>query len=141
MALLRVTGRISIDEEELEEQFIQASGPGGQNVNKVATAVQLRFDLARSPSLPEEVRRRLAALAGRRLSGEGILVIMARRHRTRERNRADARERLFELIRQAAVPPVPRRPTRPTLASKHRRIDAKKARSATKRDRGRPTND
>jgi len=136
---LRVTPQIVISENELEEHFIQASGPGGQNVNKVATAVQLRFDVARSPSLPEAVRERLIALSGRRLTQDGVLVLTARRHRTQERNRADARERLAELIRQATVAPRPRRPTRPTLASKRRRLEAKSARSALKRERGKPT--
>lgn len=136
---LRVTAQIVIGENELDERFIQASGPGGQNVNKVATAVQLRFDVAHSPSLPEAVRERLIALSGRRLTQDGVLVLIARRHRTQERNRADARERLAELIRQASVAPRPRRPTRPTLASKRRRLDAKSARSTLKRERGKPT--
>jgi ribosome-associated protein len=138
MTALRVTPQIVIGEHELEEHFIQASGPGGQNVNKVATAVQLRFDVARSPSLPEPVRQRLMALAGRRLTQDGVLVLTARSHRTQERNRADARERLAELIRQAAIPPKPRFATRPTLASKRRRLDAKSARSSIKRARTRP---
>ncbi len=138
MADIRVTPQITIGENELEERFIQASGPGGQNVNKVATAVQLRFDVAQSPSLPEDVRRRMTALCGRRLTQDGVLVLIARRHRTQERNRADARERLAELIRRAAVPPKPRRATRPTLASKRRRLEAKSARSSLKRQRGRP---
>jgi len=135
MPELKVTGSIVIDESEIEERFIQASGPGGQNVNKVATAVQLRFDVAGSRSLPQAVKARLATLAGRRLSADGILVIDARRHRTQERNRADARERLVELIARAAIPVVKRVPTRPTLASKRRRIEGKKRRSAIKRTR------
>jgi ribosome-associated protein len=141
MARIRVTHNISLDESELEESFIQASGPGGQNVNKVATAVQLRFDVARSPSLPEGVRRRLMVLAGRRLTQDGVLVLLARSHRTQERNRADAQARLIDLIRDAAVPPVPRRPTRPTLASKERRLTAKTVRATVKKGRGRPTDD
>jgi ribosome-associated protein len=138
MAALRVTPQISIEEGELEESFIQASGPGGQNVNKVATAVQLRFDVARSPSLPEDVRQRLTALAGRRLTQNGVLVLTARNHRTQERNREEARERLAELIRQAAIAPKPRRATRPTLASKKRRLEAKTVRAGIKRNRAKP---
>jgi ribosome-associated protein len=137
MAALHVTPQISIGEDELEERFILASGPGGQNVNKVATAVQLRFDVARSPSLPDDVRRRLMALAGRRLTQEGVLVLIARGHRSQERNREDARERLAELIRRAATPPRPRLATRPTLASKKRRLEGKAARSQVKRERTR----
>lgn len=133
MAGLQVTPRIVIDEDELQEQFIQASGPGGQNVNKVATAVQLRFNVARSPSLPEDVRQRLAALAGRRMTRSGDLVLTARTHRSQDRNREEVRERLVALIRQAAVAPKPRRATRPTLASKQRRLDAKTARAGIKR--------
>ena len=135
MAALHVTPQIVIDEDELEERFIQASGPGGQNVNKVATAVQLRFDVARSPSLPEDVRRRLMVLAGRRLTQDGVLVLLARTGRTQERNRAEVRERLVDLIRQASIAPKPRHATRPTLASKRRRLDAKNARSTVKRNR------
>lgn len=138
MTHLKATGHISIPESELEEDFIQASGPGGQNVNKVATAVQLRFDAANSPALPEEVRRRLMSLAGRRLTQAGEIVIEARRFRTRERNREDARERLVALVRKAAQPPKPRRKTRPPLASKRRRLEAKKARGETKRARSKP---
>ncbi|MGB0085328.1 MAG: alternative ribosome rescue aminoacyl-tRNA hydrolase ArfB [Rhodomicrobiaceae bacterium] len=135
MAALRVTAQIVIGEEELEERFIKASGPGGQNVNKVATAVQLRFDAVRSPSLPDDVRARLMALAGRRLTREGVIVVIARRYRTQDRNRQDARERLADLIRRAASPPKPRRATRPTLASKRRRLEAKSVRSKLKRER------
>ena len=135
MAALHVTAQIVIGEEELEERFIKASGPGGQNVNKVATAVQLRFDAVRSPSLPDDVRARLMALAGRRLTREGVIVVIARRYRTQDRNRQDARERLADLIRRAASPPKPRRATRPTLASKRRRLEAKSVRSKLKRER------
>ena len=130
--MIRIDGRISIDERELEERFVRASGPGGQNVNKVATAVELRFDVRRSPSLPAEVRARLERLAGRRLTSEGVLVIEAQRHRTQQANRKDALDRLIELIRRAAVRPVPRRPTRPTKASRERRIESKKRRAKIK---------
>lgn len=133
--MIRVTGRIVIDERELDEQFIRASGPGGQNVNKVETAVQLRFDAARSPGLPDDVRARLMALAGSRLTQEGVIVITAQRFRSQDRNRQDARERLFALIREAAVVPRTRRPTRPTLASKVRRLDGKTKRGDIKRNR------
>jgi ribosome-associated protein len=130
--MIHVTGSISIDERELEERFIRASGPGGQNVNKLSTAVQLRFDVRRSPSLPAGVRARLERLAGQRLTRDGVLVITAQRHRTQERNRQDALDRLIELIRRAAVPPVPRRPTRPTAGSRERRLQSKKQRSNIK---------
>jgi ribosome-associated protein len=132
---LAVTDAISLDEDELSESFILASGPGGQNVNKVSSAVQLRFNVAQSPSLPGEVRARLIPLAGRRLTKDGVLVILARSHRTQERNRADAREKLFALIREAATPPKPRRPTKPTKASKRRRLEGKSARAKIKRAR------
>lgn len=136
--MIDVHARVAIDERELDESFVRASGPGGQNVNKVSTAVELRFDVGRSPNLPEEIRDRLARLAGRRLTLDGVLVIRADRFRTQERNREDARERLFELIRKAAEPPPPpRRPTKPTRASKERRIAAKKRRSDVKAGRGR----
>ena len=130
--MIHVTNSISIDERELEERFIHASGPGGQNVNKLSSAVQLRFDVRHSPSLPDDVRARLERLAGRRLTREGVLVIIAQRHRTQERNRADALERLTELIQRAAVAPVPRRPTKPTKGSRERRLESKKRRSSIK---------
>ncbi len=138
MPTLRITPTIAIDESELDERFVQASGPGGQNVNKVATAVQLRFDVARTLALSEPVKQRLRTLAGRRLSADGMLVIDARRFRTQERNRADARERLIALIRRATTPAAKRIPTKPTLAGKRRRLDEKKLRSATKRTRAKP---
>jgi ribosome-associated protein len=134
--MLKITDKISLDERELEERFVRASGPGGQNVNKVSTAVELRFDVVGSPSLPEGVRVRLARLAGRRLSDEGILVIRADRFRTQERNREDARERLAELIRQATIVPKRRVATKPSHASKERRRDDKKKRGRVKRLRG-----
>jgi ribosome-associated protein len=137
MARLLVTDGITLDEDELSESFVLASGPGGQNVNKVSSAVQLRFDVAHSPSLTEDVRLRLSALAGRRLTKDGVVVILARAHRAQERNRADAREKLFDLIRRAATPPRPRRPTKPTAASKRRRLDSKTARAKVKRHRAR----
>ncbi len=135
--MIRVTPRISIDEREIRQQFIRASGPGGQNINKVATAVQIRFDVARSPSLPPEVRERLIRLAGTRVTKQGILVIDARRFRTQERNRQDAIDRLVALIRAAAVKPKVRRKTRPTLAAKKRRLETKRRRSVSKQLRRR----
>jgi ribosome-associated protein len=129
--MIRVNDHIQIDERELEESFVRASGPGGQNVNKVSTAVQLRFDVANS-SLPDEVRARLRTLAGRRLSNDGVLIIVAATHRTQERNRADARERLVDLVRRAAERPVPRRKTRPPKSSKRERFESKRRRSHIK---------
>lgn len=138
MATIRITDAIAIDEREIEESFVRAAGPGGQNVNKLASAVQLRFDVRRSPSLSEEVRARLEKLAGRRLTQEGVLILTAQRYRTQERNRQDARERLVALIQRAAPPPVPRRPTRPSAGARRRRLEGKKQRAATKRLRGAP---
>jgi ribosome-associated protein len=130
--MIRITDTISIDESEIRESFVRASGPGGQNVNKLSTAVQLRFDVRHSPSLPNEVAIRLMRLAGRRMTKDGELVLIAQNHRTQERNRAEALERLIDLIRQAAVRPVPRRATKPTKASKQKRIEGKKHRSDIK---------
>jgi ribosome-associated protein len=131
--MIRVNAQIELDEREIQEDFVRASGPGGQNVNKVSTAVQLRFDVARSPSLPDPVRARLIALAGRRVTQEGVLIIEAERYRSQRRNRDDALERLIELIREACEVEKPRRPTRPTLASKKRRLDSKQRRGETKK--------
>jgi ribosome-associated protein len=130
--MIRITGTIAIDERDLEESFIRASGPGGQNVNKLSTAVQLRFDVARSV-LPPDVRVRLERLAGKRMTADGVLVITAQRHRTQAQNRNDARERLVELIRRAAAAPTPRRPTRPPGRARRERLETKKRRSGLKR--------
>ena len=132
------TPEIAIPDAELIETFVRSSGPGGQNVNKLSTAVQLRFDVRRSRALPNAVAVRLMRLAGRRLTDDGVLILIAQQFRTQERNRADARERLAALVAEAAVPPTPRRPTRPTLASKKRRLEEKTKRSSTKRLRGGP---
>ena len=140
--LIPINGHLFLDDSEIEESFIRASGPGGQNVNKVSSAVQLRFDLSGSRSLPEGVRERLARLAGRRLTRDGVIVIIAQRYRTQERNRQDALDRLVALIRRAAEPPTPRRPTKPTAAAKERRLQAKARRAALKeRRRGTPGDD
>ena len=130
--MIRVTDSISIDESEIEENFVRSSGPGGQNVNKLSTAVQLRFDIRRSPSLPNDVAIRLLRLGGSRVTKDGVLVLLAQQHRTQERNRADALERLVALIKEAAVRPIPRRATKPTRASKEKRLEGKKVRSNIK---------
>ncbi|GAB4370060.1 MAG: alternative ribosome rescue aminoacyl-tRNA hydrolase ArfB [Acidobacteriota bacterium] len=137
MARIEITPRIAIDDSELRFEFVRASGPGGQNVNKVATAVQLRFDAARSPSLPDDVRECLLVLAGRRATADGVIIIDARDARTQERNRAAALGRLIALIRRAARRPKRRVPTKPTAAAKHRRRREKERRAKVKRERGR----
>ncbi|GAB4536587.1 MAG: alternative ribosome rescue aminoacyl-tRNA hydrolase ArfB [Roseibium sp.] len=134
---IAVTQRLHILKDDLSEEFIRSSGPGGQNVNKVSTAVQLRFDLAGNATLPQDVKARAARLAGSRLTQAGEILIQADRHRTRERNREDALDRLLDLLRRATERPKPRKATRPTLGSKKRRLDAKKQRSAIKKLRGR----
>ncbi|MCF1504319.1 alternative ribosome rescue aminoacyl-tRNA hydrolase ArfB [Afifella sp. H1R] len=133
--MIRISTNIALAEDEIEERFVQASGPGGQNVNKVASAVELRFALAASESLPPDVKQRVTGLAGRRLNKDGVLVIRAERFRSQEQNREDAEKRLVMLIRQALTAPKKRRPTRPTRASKERRLQTKKARGALKKER------
>jgi ribosome-associated protein len=134
--LIRITDTITVDERELEERFVRASGPGGQNVNKVATAVELRFDVARS-SLPSDVRERLAAHAGNRMTAEGVLLIDSREHRTQAQNREAARARLVAFLKRAAIRPRTRRPTKPRAVAREKRLASKKRRSAVKQSRGR----
>ncbi len=136
--MIRIDSRTSIDENDLRESFIRASGPGGQNVNKVSTAVELRYDARGATTLPEDVRERLMRLAGSRLTLDGVIVLLAQKFRTQERNRADALERLTAMVRQAAARPKKRIATRPTLGSKTRRLTAKKIASSTKSLRRKP---
>jgi ribosome-associated protein len=136
--MLQINARLAVPEDELRESFVRASGPGGQNVNKVSSAVRLFFDVAASPSLPEAVKQRLARLAGRRLGADGVLVIAAQRFRSLEQNRQDARERLLEMLREAAIPPVPRIATRVSRNQKRKRVEEKQRNAGVKRLRGRP---
>lgn len=136
--MIQVTPSIAIDESEIEESFVRASGPGGQHVNKVSSAVQLKFDIRRSPSLPNDVAVRLMKLAGSRLTQDGVIVIVAQAQRSQRRNREEALERLLELIREAAIKPQVRRPTRPTKASKERRLVSKDRRASVKAGRAKP---
>ena len=138
---IQITRTVAIDPAELDESFVRGAGPGGQNVNKVASAVQLRFDLANSPNIPEPMKRRVAALAGSRLTKEGVIVITSNSHRDQPLNRAEALARLVALLREGAHPPKPRVATRPTLASKKRRLDSKSVRSSVKKMRTRPAGD
>ncbi len=140
--MIQVNSKLAIDENEVQESFIRASGPGGQNVNKVSSAVQLRFDVLHSPSLPKEVRVRLIRLAGRKMTRDGVLVITAQRHRSQDHNRKDALERLLDMIRLAAIRPTLRKPTTPTRASRHKRLAVKKLRGSVKKlRRERPADD
>ena len=141
MGKIRITAHIAIDESELEETFVLSSGPGGQNVNKVSSAVQLRFNAARTPALPEPVRFRLMQLAGSRLTKDGVLVLTCRQYRDQSRNRVEARERLFALIREAAIEPKKRRVTKPSRRAKEKRLQHKKKHAELKRARGRPRDD
>jgi ribosome-associated protein len=134
--MIKINANISVDEEEVKESFIRSSGPGGQNVNKVETSVQIRFDVKQSPNLPEAVRRRLIKIAGQKMTKEGVLILTASEHRSQDRNRKAAIERLAELINQACIVPKYRRPTKPTYSSKLKRLEKKQRRGNTKKSRG-----
>lgn len=137
--MIRITKSISLDENEIHESYVRGSGPGGQHVNKTSSAVQLRFDAANSPSIPDDVRERLLRLAGSRCTADGVIMIEARRYRSQDRNRVDALERLKSLIQKAAAPPVPRKKSKPSRTAKKKRVDEKRRRSETKRLRKGPT--
>lgn len=139
--MIPVNDQISLEDDEIAEKFVRASGPGGQHVNKTSTAVELRFDVRNSPSLPHDVKQRLEALAGSRLTGDGVLILFSQGSRSQEMNRQEVRERLVALIRRALEKPKPRKPTRPTYSSKLKRLDSKTRRSGVKTLRGRPTED
>jgi ribosome-associated protein len=142
MAMIPINSKIAIGEDEIEESFIRASGPGGQNVNKVSSAVQLRFDVLHSPTLPKEVRVRLIRIAGKKMTRDGVLIITAQRHRSQDHNRKDALERLVDMIRLAAIRPTLRKPTTPTRSSRHKRLQVKKLRGNVKKlRRDRPSDD
>jgi ribosome-associated protein len=133
MAMIQINSKIAIGDDEIEESFIRASGPGGQNVNKVSSAVQLRFDVLHSPTLPKEVRVRLIRIAGKKMTRDGVLIITAQRHRSQDHNRKDALERLVDMIRLAAIRPTLRKPTTPTRSSRHKRLQVKKLRGNVKK--------
>jgi ribosome-associated protein len=142
MAMIQINSKIAIGEDEIEESFIRASGPGGQNVNKVSSAVQMRFDVLHSPTLPKEVRVRLIRIAGKKMTRDGVLIITAQRHRSQDHNRKDALERLVDMIRLAAIRPTLRKPTTPTRSSRHKRLQVKKLRGNVKKlRRERPSDD
>jgi ribosome-associated protein len=142
MAMIQINSKIAIGDDEIEESFIRASGPGGQNVNKVSSAVQMRFDVLHSPTLPKEVRVRLIRIAGKKMTRDGVLIITAQRHRSQDHNRKDALERLVDMIRLAAIRPTLRKPTTPTRSSRHKRLQVKKLRGNVKKlRRERPSDD